>query len=55
VSRIKAASNIAHRLGTLADEIRGLPVELVRQMFGFAWVEDNAERMHVTGVERSED
>jgi len=51
IEKVGTAAKIATIVGNLADDIRGLPREIVQRTFGFQWVEANAERMHVSNVD----
>jgi type I restriction enzyme, S subunit len=53
IDKVGIAAGVAKLLGNVTEEIRELPMELVNQSFGFAWIEDNIERMHVSGTDRS--
>ncbi len=45
INRVEAAARVVSNVGTLVDELRELPTELIRKMFGFVWIEENVERM----------
>jgi type I restriction enzyme S subunit len=51
IEKVATASNSATIITNLADDIRGLPREIVQRTFGFDWVEANAERMHVSDTD----
>jgi type I restriction enzyme S subunit len=49
IDKVGIAARVAQLLGTVTGEVRDLPVELVNQSFGFGWIEDNIERMYLSG------
>jgi len=53
VKRIHAASGIASKLVNLTEKARSIDVELIRQTFGFGWIENNVERMHEAKIENA--
>jgi type I restriction enzyme M protein len=51
IDKIGTAAKVADVLGTVAEEIRKLPMEFVHQTFGLGWIEANVERMHLSGAD----
>jgi type I restriction enzyme M protein len=52
IDKVGIAAGVAKLLEGVTEEVRGLPMELVNQSFGFAWIEENIERMYLSGAEQ---
>jgi type I restriction enzyme S subunit len=55
IEKVGTAAKVAATLGTLANSIRELPNEFLDRTFGFTWVEENVERMHLSSANLDSD